>query len=828
MSEAAISTDTAVSFYKNARNKTGVTSNLHVIMDGIRNGNWEKEVEAVRNEKDKTRRSRLKQGVPAFTPSGVFAERKVSGLQCHSGVLAIDFDLEDNPQLGVELASVRATLEKDKFSEYVSLSVSGQGLFVIIKIDEAKHTENFLYLEQYYKETYGLVIDKSCKDVSRLRFVSYDPNLYHNKDAEKYCESAQEYTKMCQPAQKDAKAYPSSQDDNARIMADIVKSGKMIGDDSYGDWVTIGFALAATFGEAGRGYFHALSQRGVKYDAGECDKKYSNCIETNQGKVKFGTIVHMAKHAGVVLSQPKQGDWPEGLGKTRKRSKEIVGLGSFWVVLEEGDIDLCTVTLFQEFLPANGFRRYKVNPNDSAYVYVRISGSLVEPVLPVQIKDFVLDYLKKEKQNAVKEEKKTLKKVFRKVQASSGFLFSEWQINSLPYVTIDFLRDTFDTCYLFFSNGVVEIKKDSTCLHPYTKLQELEKFVWKKSVNPHVFCEADTPSMFAEFVANTSSYVLTEDERAAESALGEEHLPVGERWMRMSDLESKITAFGYLMHGYKDVASCPVVIGCDAQISEKGVAEGGTGKSLFLVQALSQAKNLLQIDGQTTDLSDRFCFQQVTPDTHIIAFDDANWKFDFRTLFQRVTGNFSVERKNAMKLDIPFEVSPKMCITSNHTFKGEGHSFTRRQHIIEFSDYYKLRTPKEVHNKALFTAWNYEERNAFFSFAIHCIQEYFEKGLVAPKIRNYETRKLLDSTPDGFSEWADSSITLNKEFLRNDLIEDYKSVTGDIEIKPKVFTESLLRWVRHRGFTYNPSTNGKRDIRNGKTHVFIAKIAKNN
>ncbi|GAI06051.1 unnamed protein product, partial [marine sediment metagenome] len=34
--------------------------------------------------------------------------------------------------------------------------------------------------EKYYAETYGIVLDTACKDVNRLRFISYDPDIFHN------------------------------------------------------------------------------------------------------------------------------------------------------------------------------------------------------------------------------------------------------------------------------------------------------------------------------------------------------------------------------------------------------------------------------------------------------------------------------------------------------------------------------------------------------------------------------------------------------------------------------------------------------------------------
>lgn len=283
-----------VSIYENSFDSKGKTCGLAGIMEAIKTGRWKDKVEKVRATVDEKERSKLKQQIPALTPSGLFSERKESGLISHSNRLAVDFDLKDNAALQEGLQAVKEALCQDKYSEYVALSVSGKGLFVICRIDGSRHAESFVFLESYYKETYGLTIDKSCKDVSRLRFISYDPELFHNPNAEtvNVPESKPEH-------KPEHGTHQDTGYDNKAVMDAIVKSGRVIGDDSYGDWLKIGLALASAFGESGRQYFHDLSSRSGKYDAGDCDKKFDNCLRSNQGRVGFGTIVHMAKAIGI-------------------------------------------------------------------------------------------------------------------------------------------------------------------------------------------------------------------------------------------------------------------------------------------------------------------------------------------------------------------------------------------------------------------------------------------------------------------------------------------------------------------------------------------------
>lgn len=416
------------------------------------------------------------------------------------------------------------------------------------------------------------------------------------------------------------------------------------------------------------------------------------------------------------------------------------------------------------------------------------------------------------------------KEVLNKIQKGSSYFFSDAQLNSLDYIKLDFLRDPHDKSYIWFRNGFVEITGDSANLYPYSRLQEMGKYIWERQIIDWNFAFTEKPSAFNDFLINTSSYGnLGKDEIAAEIEKGEKHLENGKWLCRMSDYKSKIAAFGYMLHGYKDPVRCPVVICTDAVIPEKTHSEGGTGKSVYASQALSFVRFSSQMDGQGIDLTDRFAFQQVNLDTQIICFDDANYKFNFNALFQRTTGDFTVEGKGQQKFTIPFENAPKMIITTNHVMRGEGYSFERRQHILQFSDFYRHKRLVDVHGKPFFTGWNDEEWNSFYSFAINCIQVYLREGLITPIIRSYDARKLLASVPDGFVEWCDSAIQVDKEYERDVLFSDYKKCTGDDEIKEKAFADYIKRWVKHKGYIYNPRTNGKRDIRNGIVYMRITK-----
>lgn len=160
--------------------KRSQTIAFHELMEAIRSApEFSVPVIALRNEvalgATKKELADSKSKLPYFTGSGTFLKREDAGLVQHSGKIIIDFDsLQD-------IEAAKALLMADKYTEYLFVSCSGQGLAVVVNIeaDPAKHLDSFLFLEEYYLKYYNLKADKSCKDVSRPRYISHDPDLYN-------------------------------------------------------------------------------------------------------------------------------------------------------------------------------------------------------------------------------------------------------------------------------------------------------------------------------------------------------------------------------------------------------------------------------------------------------------------------------------------------------------------------------------------------------------------------------------------------------------------------------------------------------------------------
>lgn len=126
-----------------------------------------------------------KKQLPAFTPSGVFKEKRQKPyLEMYSGYLHLDFDKLTPEQLDTAFK----VIIEIPYTFMCFRSPSGNGLKVFIEVDTGveHHDLAYLQVQKHYESLTGLQADPSCKDITRLCFVSYDPEMYKNIRHEKF------------------------------------------------------------------------------------------------------------------------------------------------------------------------------------------------------------------------------------------------------------------------------------------------------------------------------------------------------------------------------------------------------------------------------------------------------------------------------------------------------------------------------------------------------------------------------------------------------------------------------------------------------------------
>lgn len=162
-----------VSIYKDFNDLQGHTISVLGALHRIRDGKSKEANELVRQAKTKKEADDIKKTLPAVCFSGTFSTRKDSCLLEHSSYIVLDFDNVPN------IAQKRDELRLINYITAVWVSPRGNGLKALVKIaDPLKHKEHFAALLKNHPD-----IDKTGRNLSRLCFESYDPELYLNESA---------------------------------------------------------------------------------------------------------------------------------------------------------------------------------------------------------------------------------------------------------------------------------------------------------------------------------------------------------------------------------------------------------------------------------------------------------------------------------------------------------------------------------------------------------------------------------------------------------------------------------------------------------------------
>lgn len=270
----------------------GKSLSLWSIICGLTSGKWRDAVEAVRNETDEAKRKALKQGLPCFAPSGTFSGRKAADMTAHNGFICIDLDDKDNCDPAFD--RLKELLPSCPNVAFCARSVGGKGYFCLVPIAApAKHRAYFRALCHDFKQC-GLTVDRSGADVCRKRFVTYDPAPYINTGAEVY-----DYT-YDEEERPEARRLNGEIPEEARsplmlALLDWASAQKRDLTGDYPQWFEMLCALASTFGEDGREYAQRLSKYGGKYNPGDTDRQYDECLKHGGYAYNFGTILYYAR-----------------------------------------------------------------------------------------------------------------------------------------------------------------------------------------------------------------------------------------------------------------------------------------------------------------------------------------------------------------------------------------------------------------------------------------------------------------------------------------------------------------------------------------------------
>ena len=173
-----------VTIVENLNSIKGNTS-FEEMMFSIRRGDYMNVILQLRRiyaSGDKSAYEKAKKALRAFTPSATFNGRRLLQFMLnYSYIIVLDFD-KLSPS---ELIRVKEIVCQCPYTVACFVSPTGNGLkvFVCVKSGPEKHLQAFLSVQKYYTLLTGVEIDASGKDITRLCFVSWDPDLYYEPGA---------------------------------------------------------------------------------------------------------------------------------------------------------------------------------------------------------------------------------------------------------------------------------------------------------------------------------------------------------------------------------------------------------------------------------------------------------------------------------------------------------------------------------------------------------------------------------------------------------------------------------------------------------------------
>jgi VirE N-terminal domain. len=266
------------------------------IIDAIRQGKWQTQIEQIRRLYAKTilrtddakaakdAVESFKKKLPGILVSGTFKQRKNDALIQHSGLLCADLDDLDSEKL-------KDAAKKLKQSPYLLAEfrspTRGLKAFFRVPADADKHAGSFRAVEKHVRDLTGIEIDQSGKDLARMCFVSYDPDCYFNPYAREIEPLPEPLRLKVKPAVRTRS--DGSKPDKKQICEMLTFIPKR---PDYHDWIKVvsGVGDALADNEA----IEVLNEWSPEEQPGE----YADKLRHRLNEVHIGTLIRLAREHG--------------------------------------------------------------------------------------------------------------------------------------------------------------------------------------------------------------------------------------------------------------------------------------------------------------------------------------------------------------------------------------------------------------------------------------------------------------------------------------------------------------------------------------------------
>ncbi|MDW3651941.1 MAG: BT4734/BF3469 family protein [Bacteroidia bacterium] len=248
---------------------------------------------------------------PAFLPHARIDPEKNKNLancSTHSGLLAIEYD----KLLSSELLKAKALLSSLPWISLIYTSISGKGLCAFVYLPHLSLKNHSIYYEavaSYLDNYLDLCHDPSGANLNRLRFFSYDPEVYFNPSPLP-CPvkpTAANSLKNVPPKNytygmlgKESREYHL-----LRSIYQKLRDQGLALFSSYTSWLQGAYALINTFHlTLAKELFHLLASLSPGYKFFQAEEKLSKVIESikrnihsSRLRLGFGSLIYLLKKA---------------------------------------------------------------------------------------------------------------------------------------------------------------------------------------------------------------------------------------------------------------------------------------------------------------------------------------------------------------------------------------------------------------------------------------------------------------------------------------------------------------------------------------------------
>lgn len=470
----------------------------------------------------------------------------------------------------------------------------------------------------------------------------------------------------------------------------------------------------------------------------------------------------------------------------------------------------------RRFLQNRGFGRFR--RLDNTYQFIHLTPPFVRVVDASDARDFLFEFTEANCNEDVNE------MISKGVTQYVG----PDKLSLLKFIEPNFVQPSREFQYFYFekdcwkitANKVESVGYESISHHIWS--DQMRYFPAKWKTTPLItFTHSDNPGYnysisatgqkchFLRFLENASNFTWRKEQarkRGEQVEITDEEIQENK-----IHLLSKLCAIGYMLMECKDPNVARAVVAMDGKQSEVGESNGRSGKSL-IGELMRQVMTIAYIDGKRRDMfNDVFLWNDVTEKTRLVFIDDVLQNFGFESLFPSITGDWSVNYKGGRRVTFPFMMSPKIFIATNHAIKGSGSSFTDRQWLLAFSDFYNAQhKPADDFGCLFFHEWDYDQWNLTWNMLANCIQLYLQYGVVQAPGERLEQRKLRQEITEGFISWADEYFSTpenrNKRIARKLLSDSYYEYDPQQRkfVTPTEFKKRFVKFCEWKGYTFNP------------------------